>query len=38
VVTSTADRAAVESHLRQQGAAVYEIGRVTKGNQEVSIR
>jgi len=38
VVTSMADQAAVESHLRQQGAAVYEIGRVSKGNQEVAIR
>ncbi len=38
VVTCAADQAAVESHLRQQGAAVYEIGRVSKGNQEVSIR
>jgi phosphoribosylformylglycinamidine cyclo-ligase len=38
VVTSAADQAAVESHLQQQGAAVYQIGRVTKGNQEVSIR
>ena len=38
VVTSAADQAAVEFHLQQQGAAVYEIGRVSKGNQEVSIR
>ena len=38
VVTSAADQAAVESHLQQQGAAVYQIGRVSKGNQEVSIR
>jgi phosphoribosylformylglycinamidine cyclo-ligase len=38
VVTSAANQAAVESHLRQQGVAVYEIGRVVKGNQEVSIR
>src|SRR6476660_5451572 len=36
VVTSAGDQAAVESHLRQQGAAVYQIGRVTTGNQEVS--
>ena len=38
VVTSATDQAAVESHLKQQGAAVYDIGRVRKGNQEVSIR
>jgi phosphoribosylformylglycinamidine cyclo-ligase len=38
VVTSTADQGAVESYLRQQGTAVYEIGLVSKGNQEVSIR
>ena len=38
VVTSAANQAAVESYLRQQGVAVYEIGRVVKGNQEVSIR
>jgi phosphoribosylformylglycinamidine cyclo-ligase len=38
VVTSAADQAAVESHLQQQGTAVYQVGRVTKGNQEVSIR
>jgi phosphoribosylformylglycinamidine cyclo-ligase len=38
VVTSATDQAAVASHLQQQTAAVYEIGRVSKGNQEVSIR
>lgn len=38
LVTSAADQAAVGSHLQQQGTAVYQIGRVTKGNQEVSIR
>jgi phosphoribosylformylglycinamidine cyclo-ligase len=38
VVTSATDQAAVASHLQQQSAAVYEIGRVSKGNQEVSIR
>lgn len=38
VVTSATDQAAVASHLRLQSAAVYEIGRVRKGNQEVSIR
>ena len=38
VVTSATDQAAVASHLQQQSAAVYEIGRVSKGNQEVSIQ
>jgi phosphoribosylformylglycinamidine cyclo-ligase len=38
VVTSATDQAAVASHLQQQSAAVYEIGRVSKGNQEVTIR
>jgi phosphoribosylformylglycinamidine cyclo-ligase len=38
VVTSAKDQAAVASHLEQQSAAVYKIGRVSKGNQEVSIR
>ncbi|HEV7743507.1 MAG TPA: phosphoribosylformylglycinamidine cyclo-ligase [Pyrinomonadaceae bacterium] len=38
VVTSPADKDAVESHLQQQGARVYQIGRVTEGNREVSIR
>src|SRR5882762_5718685 len=38
VVTCASDQAAVESHLQQQSAAVYQIGRVRKGNQEVSIR
>jgi phosphoribosylformylglycinamidine cyclo-ligase len=32
------DQSAVEAHLRQQGSAVYQIGRVTRGNREVSIR
>ena len=38
VVISAQDQTAVESQLQQQGAAVYQIGRVTKGNREVSIR
>jgi len=38
VVTSATDKAAVESHLREQGTAVYQIGRVSKGDQEVTIR
>lgn len=38
IVTSAEDAAAVESELQRQGAAVYRIGRVSKGNREVSIR
>ena len=38
VVTSRQDLDAVTSHLKQRGASVYQIGRVTKGNREVSIR
>jgi phosphoribosylformylglycinamidine cyclo-ligase len=38
VVTSATDKAAAESHLREQGTAVYQIGRVSKGDQEVTIR
>jgi phosphoribosylformylglycinamidine cyclo-ligase len=38
VVTSAEDREALESHLQQQGAAVFHIGRVIEGNREVSIR
>jgi len=38
LVTSAENRTAVESHLQQQGEAVYHIGRVTKGNREVSIQ
>lgn len=38
VVTSAEDRATIESHLQQQDTAVYHIGRVNKGNREVSFR
>lgn len=38
VATSPQDLDAVKSHLKQQGASVYQIGRVTKGNREVSIQ
>jgi phosphoribosylformylglycinamidine cyclo-ligase len=38
IVTSAADVKSVESHLQQQGAAVFQIGRVIEGNREVSIR
>jgi phosphoribosylformylglycinamidine cyclo-ligase len=38
VVTSANDCATVESHLREQRASVYQIGRVVKGHKEVSIR
>jgi phosphoribosylformylglycinamidine cyclo-ligase len=38
VVTSRQDLDEVTLHLKQRGAPVYQIGRVTKGNREVSIR
>jgi phosphoribosylformylglycinamidine cyclo-ligase len=38
IVAAAADREAVKSHLQKQDAAVYQIGRVIKGNREVSIR
>jgi phosphoribosylformylglycinamidine cyclo-ligase len=38
VVTSTQNQAAVQAHLQQQNTAVYEIGRVVSGNQEVLFR
>jgi phosphoribosylformylglycinamidine cyclo-ligase len=38
IVASAQDRTAIESQLQQQGAPVYQIGRVAKGNREVSIR
>jgi phosphoribosylformylglycinamidine cyclo-ligase len=38
VVTSARDLRTVESHLQQQGATVYQIGRVTNGPREVAIR
>ena len=38
IVTSAAGAVAVESELQRQGAAVYQIGRVSKGNREVLIR
>ena len=38
VVTSAQDQATVKSHLQQQDTAVYQIGAVTRGNREVSIR
>ena len=38
IVAHAQDGTAVESHLRQQGTPVHRIGRVTKGNGEVSIR
>ncbi|MEP6818269.1 MAG: phosphoribosylformylglycinamidine cyclo-ligase [bacterium] len=38
LVTSSENRTAVKSHLQQQGATIYQIGRVTKGNREVSIQ
>jgi phosphoribosylformylglycinamidine cyclo-ligase len=38
VVTTAQHLDAVKSHLQQQGAQVYQIGRVVKGNREVSIQ
>lgn len=38
VVTSRQDVELVESHLQQRGEVVYRIGRVTKGDREVSIK
>src|ERR1700704_5015799 len=38
IVTAAQDQSAVESHLQEQGAPVYQIGRVVKGQREVSIR
>ena len=38
IVTSAQDRQSVEAHLQQQGATVFQVGRVIKGNKEVSIQ
>lgn len=38
IVTSAEDRTAVESHLQQLSAPVYQIGLVINGRREVSIR
>lgn len=38
IVTSPENKTTVESHLQQQHATVYQIGRVIKGHREVSIR
>lgn len=38
VVTAAHGVEAVKSHLQQQGAAVYQIGRVITGNREVAIQ
>jgi phosphoribosylformylglycinamidine cyclo-ligase len=38
IVTSPENKTTVESHLQQQHATVYHIGRVIKGHREVSIR
>ncbi|MDQ2922575.1 MAG: AIR synthase-related protein, partial [Acidobacteriota bacterium] len=37
IVTSPEDSQTIKSHLQQRDMMVYEIGRVTKGNREVSI-
>lgn len=38
IITSASDLDTVASHLKQQGAMVYQIGRVIKGKREVSIK
>lgn len=38
IVTSAAEAEKIKSHLEQRGDSVEEIGRVTEGNREVSIR
>jgi len=38
VVSSPQDAENIKSHLDQRGDSVYEIGRVSEGNREVSIR
>jgi phosphoribosylformylglycinamidine cyclo-ligase len=38
IVTAPRDLETVKSHLQKQDAAVYQIGRVVKGNREVAIR
>jgi len=38
IVASAQDRQSVEAHLQQQGATVFQVGRVIKGNKEVSIQ
>ena len=38
IVTAAQDLQTVESHLQQQGSAVYQIGRVINGQREVDIR
>lgn len=37
IVCAPADAAAIKSHLKERGEAVYEIGRVTAGDREVVI-
>ena len=38
IVTSDSNKSRVKDHLQEQGAAVYEIGRVVNGHGEVVIR
>jgi phosphoribosylformylglycinamidine cyclo-ligase len=38
IVPAAQNQSTVESHLQEQGAPVYQIGRVVKGQREVSIR
>ncbi len=38
IVTSAQNQSTVESHLQEQGMPSYQIGRIVKGQKEVSIR
>jgi phosphoribosylformylglycinamidine cyclo-ligase len=38
IITSMQDLSAIKSHLQGQNTSAYEIGRVTEGHREVSIR
>ncbi len=38
IVTSAQNQSTVESHLQEQGMPFYQIGRIVKGQKEISIR
>ncbi len=38
IVTSMQNQSAVESHIQEQGMPSYQIGRIVKGQKEISIR
>ncbi len=38
VITSPLHRSDIESHVKQLGSAIFHIGNVTPGDQEVSIQ